>query len=181
LGIYLGMEGLVSELPQYPNEHPPLWNSISHDLSAAIHHPVVAVLSVPSPSSHAAAAVAALHDAHTAIGSFLSHLDSAVASYGDDQSMMEDGGEEANQMVREVEGLQNVPSRGDQEVEADHWQSMAAAPSTVIIHGGINVRSSLRLLRGGGRVKHRRGSGAAATLEPWAVSGWVRARLSQQI
>jgi hypothetical protein len=105
----------------------------------------------------------------------------AVASYGDDQSMMEDGREEANQMVREVEGLQNVPSRGDQAVEADRWQSMAAAPSTVIIHGGINVRSSLRLSRGGGRVRHRRGSGAAATLEPWAVSGWVRARLSQQI
>jgi hypothetical protein len=109
LGIYIGMEGLVSELPRYPNVHPHLWNSdlprsqcrhpppcCSRALRALTvfprHHPVVAVLFVPSPSSHAAAAVAALHDAHIAIGSILSHLDSAVASYGDDQSMMEDAG-----------------------------------------------------------------------------------------
>jgi hypothetical protein len=79
------------------------------DLAAA----AVAALSEPSPSSHAAAAVAALRDAHAAIGSFLSRLDSTAASSGDEQPMMEDGGEEAEQMTDEVkEGLRECALQG---------------------------------------------------------------------
>jgi hypothetical protein len=79
------------------------------DLAAA----AAAALSEPSPSSHAAAAVAALRDAHAAIGSFLSRLDSTAASSGDEQPMMEDGGEEAEQMTDEVkEGLRECALQG---------------------------------------------------------------------
>ncbi|CAN6249403.1 unnamed protein product [Urochloa humidicola] len=65
------------------------------DLAAAIHRAAAAAtaLSTPAPSSHAAAAVAALRDAHAAIGSFLSRLDSA-ASFSCVDRPMADGGEE---------------------------------------------------------------------------------------
>ncbi|KAK3144223.1 hypothetical protein QOZ80_4AG0310240 [Eleusine coracana subsp. coracana] len=97
------------ELDLPPEQTPPL-----ADLAAAIHRAAAAAaaLSAPSPSSHAAAAVAALRDAHAAIGSFLSRLDSAAAWSGDDQPM-EDGGEEAEQMVGEVEeGLRDCALQG---------------------------------------------------------------------
>ena len=63
------------------------------DLAAAIHRAAAAAtaLSTPSPSSHAGAAVAALRDAHAAIGSFLSRLDAAAALSCDDQPMAEGG------------------------------------------------------------------------------------------
>lgn len=97
------------ELDLPPEQAPPL-----ADLATAIHRAAMAAaaLSAPAPSSHAAAAVAALRDAHAAIGSFLSRLDSAAASSGDDQPM-EDGGEEAEQMVGEVEeGLRDCALQG---------------------------------------------------------------------
>jgi hypothetical protein len=101
-------EAMELDLP--PEQVPPL-----ADLAAAIHRAAAAAvaLSEPSPSSHAAAAVAALRDAHSAIGSFLSRLDSTAASSGDEQPMMEDGREEAEQMVEEVkEGLRECALQG---------------------------------------------------------------------
>jgi hypothetical protein len=101
-------EAMELDLP--PEQVPPL-----ADLAAAIHRAAAAAvaLSEPSPSSHAAAAVAALRDAHAAIGSFLSRLDSTAASSGDEQPMMEDGREEAEQMVEEVkEGLRECALQG---------------------------------------------------------------------
>ncbi|RLM74929.1 hypothetical protein C2845_PM15G14780 [Panicum miliaceum] len=90
------------------------------DLAAAIHRAKAAAtaLSTPSPSSHAAAAVAALRDAHAAIGSFLSRLDAAAALSCDDQPMAEGGQEpeedgEGEHMVGEVEeGLRDCVLQG---------------------------------------------------------------------
>ncbi|RCV34579.1 hypothetical protein SEVIR_7G180200v4 [Setaria viridis] len=90
------------------------------DLAAAVHRAAAAAtaLSTPSPSSHAAAAVAALRDAHAAIGSFLSRLDAAAASSFDDQPMAEGGEElevngEEEHMVGEVEeGLRDCVLQG---------------------------------------------------------------------
>ncbi|KAG0526677.1 hypothetical protein BDA96_06G166300 [Sorghum bicolor] len=88
------------------------------DLTAAIHRAAAAAaaLSAPAPSSHAAAAVSALRDAHAAIGSFLSRLD---ASSGDGDQPMADSGEqleedgEGAQMVGEVEeGLRDCGLQG---------------------------------------------------------------------
>ncbi|CAL5015881.1 unnamed protein product [Urochloa decumbens] len=89
------------------------------DLAAAIHRAAAAAtaLSTPAPSSHAAAAVAALRDAHAAIGSFLSRLDSAAPLSCDDQPMA-DGSELPEEdgeghMVGEVEeGLRDCVLQG---------------------------------------------------------------------
>ena len=100
------------ELDLPPQPAPPLT-----DLAAAIHRAAAAAaaLSAPAPSSHAAAAVSALRDAHAAIGSFLSRLD---ASSGDDQPMADSGEEleengEGAQMVGVVEeGLRDCGLQG---------------------------------------------------------------------
>lgn len=91
------------------------------DLAAAIHRAAAAAtaLSTPSPSSHADAAVAALRDAHAAIGSFLSRLDAAAAASSLDDQPMAEGGEdlevngEGEHMVGEVEeGLRDCVLQG---------------------------------------------------------------------
>ena len=141
------------------------------DLAAAIHRAAAAAtaLSTPSPSSHAGAAVAALRDAHAAIGSFLSRLDAAAALSCDDQPMAE-GGQEPEEDGDGGGGAHGRGSGGGApglrpagEQEAEAARAAVVAPRTPQ-ERRLRGRRGRRRAGAGRRGAAARGHGSTATV-----------------